>query len=152
MHNAVAVRSSLDCPTTTREARHYALCLDLYSPCPFPFLYFPFAVLIYPILLDFRISLVALSQLISFSVLADYGSVNPFVPPLLPGSGIKITIEMILEVQKTDSFCQTVLASQSKRYDSAFFGGPNGLLRRLHPRKFDIEQVVLPDSLRPRVP
>ena len=63
----------------------------------------------------------------------------------------KITIEEILEAQKTDAFCQTVLARQSKRYDSAFFEGADGLLRRRHPREPDIEQVVLPDSLRPRV-
>ena len=63
----------------------------------------------------------------------------------------KITIEEISEAQKTDSFCQTVLARQSKRYDSAFFEGPNGLLRGRHRREHDIEQVVLPNSLRPRV-
>ena len=63
----------------------------------------------------------------------------------------KITIEEILEAQKTDSFCQTVLARQSKRIDSAFFEGPDGLLRRRHPREPDIEQVVLPDTLRRRV-
>ena len=61
------------------------------------------------------------------------------------------TIEEILEAQKTDSFCQTVLARQSKRIDSAFFEGPDGLLRRRHPREPDIEQVVLPETLRPRV-
>ena len=87
-HNAVGVRSSLDCPTLTRDARHYDLCLDLYSPCPFPFFYFPYAGLTYPIHPDSRISLVALPQLISFSVLADYGSIILCVPPLLPGSGI----------------------------------------------------------------
>ena len=63
----------------------------------------------------------------------------------------KITIDEILEAQKTDSFCRTVLSRQSKRYDSAFFKGPDVLLRRRHPRKPDIEQVALPDSLRPRV-
>ena len=63
----------------------------------------------------------------------------------------KITIEEILEAQKTDSFCQTVLARRSKRIDSAFFEGPDGLLRRRHPREPDIEQFVLPDTLRPRV-
>ena len=89
-HNAVAVRSSLDCPTPTRDARHYALCLDLYSPCPSSLLYSHYAGLTYPILLDSRISLVALTQLISFSVLTDYGSVNPCVPPLLPGNGITL--------------------------------------------------------------
>ena len=46
-----------------------------------PLLYFFYAGLTYPILLDYRISLVALPQLIPFSVLADYGSVNPCVPP-----------------------------------------------------------------------
>ena len=63
----------------------------------------------------------------------------------------KPTTEEILKAQKTDSFCQTVLARQSKRIDSAFFEGPDGLLRRWHPREPDIEQVVLPDTLRPRV-
>ena len=63
----------------------------------------------------------------------------------------KITIGEILEAQKTDSFCQTVLARQSKRIDSAFFKGPDGLLRRHHPREAGIEQIVLPETLRPRV-
>ena len=63
----------------------------------------------------------------------------------------RITIEEIMEAQKTDSFCQTVLAKQSKRIDSAFFEGPDGLLRRHHPREAGIEQIVLPDTLRPRV-
>ena len=63
----------------------------------------------------------------------------------------KITIEEILEAQKTDSFCQTVLERQSIRIDSAFFEGPDGLLRRHHPREAVVEQIVLPDTLRPRV-
>ena len=63
----------------------------------------------------------------------------------------KIIIEEILEAQKTDSFCQTVLARQSKRIDSAFFEGPDGLLRRHHPRETGIEQIALPDTLRPRI-
>ena len=63
----------------------------------------------------------------------------------------KITIQEILEAQKTDSFCQTVLAMQSKGIGSAFFEGPDGLLRRRHPREPDTEPVVLPDTLRPRV-
>ena len=63
----------------------------------------------------------------------------------------KITIEEILEAPKTDSFCQTVLARQSKRIDLAFFEGPGGQLRRRHSREPDIEQVVLPNTLRPRV-
>ena len=62
----------------------------------------------------------------------------------------KITIEEILEAQKTDSFCQPVLAKQSKRIDSAFFEGPDGLLRRHHPREVGVEQIVL-HTLRPRV-
>ena len=63
----------------------------------------------------------------------------------------KITIEEILEAQKTDSFCQTVLARQSKRIDSAFFEGPDGLLRRHHSREAGVQQFVLSDTLRPRV-
>ena len=53
-----------------------------------PFLSFPYAGLTYPILLDSRISLVALPQLISFLVSLDYGSEDPCVTPLLPGNGI----------------------------------------------------------------
>ena len=67
------------------------------------------------------------------------------------GVPTKITIEEILEAPKTDSFCQNVLARQSKRIDSAFFDGPDGLLRRRHPREPDIEQVLLPDTLHRRV-
>ena len=63
----------------------------------------------------------------------------------------KITTEEILEAQKMDDFCQNVLARQSKRTYSAFFEGPDGLLRRRHPREPDIEQVILPDTLLPRV-
>ena len=66
------------------------------------------------------------------------------VPAKVP---TKITIKEILEAQKTDSFCQTVLARQSKRIESAFFEGPEGLLRRHHPREAGIEQIVLPDTL-----
>ena len=44
-----------------------------------------------------------------------------------------------------------MLARQSKRIDSAFFEGHDGLLRRQHPREAGIEQIVLPDTLRPRV-
>ena len=62
----------------------------------------------------------------------------------------KITIEEILEAQKTDSFCQTVLASQSRRIGSAFFEGPDGLLRRRHPRESDIEQAVCKSFCRTR--
>ena len=63
----------------------------------------------------------------------------------------KITIEEILEAQKINSFCQTVLARQSKRIDSAYSEGTDGLPRRRHPREPDIEQVFLPDTLRPRI-
>ena len=63
----------------------------------------------------------------------------------------KITIEEILEAQKTDSFCQTVLSRQSKSIDLAFFEGPDGLLRRHHQREAGIEQIFLPDTQRPLV-
>ena len=53
-----------------------------------PFLYSPLRWSNYPTLLGTGISLVALPKLISFSVLADYGSVNPCVSPLIPGNGI----------------------------------------------------------------
>ena len=67
-NNVVAVRSNRDCPTSTRDARLFSLCLDLYSPFPSPFIYFPYAGLTYPILLDSRISLVAQPNAFLFCV------------------------------------------------------------------------------------
>ena len=46
---------------STRDARHYALCLELYSPCPSLFPLFPLRWSNYPTLSDSRISLVALN-------------------------------------------------------------------------------------------
>ena len=63
----------------------------------------------------------------------------------------KINVEEILEAQKSDSFCQTVLARQLKLMDSAFFEGPDDVLWRRHTREPDTEQVLMPETLRSRV-
>jgi len=57
----------------------------------------------------------------------------------------------LLDGQRHDAFCQTVLARQSKSRDSAFYEGPDGLLRRRNPHAAGAAQIVLPESLRPRL-
>ena len=44
-----------------------------------------------------------------------------------------------------------MLTSQSRKTDSAFYEGEYGLLRRGHFKINDIDQIVLPETLRPRV-
>ena len=62
-----------------------------------------------------------------------------------------ITIPELLESQRADELCQTVLSRQSRKPDSLFRVGDDGVLRRAHPRLSDVEQIVLPANLRPRV-
>ena len=57
----------------------------------------------------------------------------------------------LLEAQSTDDCCLTVLSRQSRNFDTHFFEGNDGLLRRKHPTDSEIVQIVLPDALRPRV-
>ena len=64
---------------------------------------------------------------------------------------VKLTRNEILDAQRHDDFCQTVLSRQSRNTDSAFYEDEYGLLRRLHPTINDIDQIVLPKTLRPRV-
>ena len=64
---------------------------------------------------------------------------------------VKFTRSEILETQGHDDFCQTVLARQSWKTDSAFYEDEYGLLRLRHPTIDDIDQIVLPETLRPRV-
>ena len=56
----------------------------------------------------------------------------------------------ILEEQRRDRFCQQVLASQPHK-QRAFFEGPDELLRRRRPIHDELVQIVLPETLRPRV-
>ena len=62
---------------------------------------------------------------------------------------VKRTRNEILDAQRHDDFCQTVLIRQSRKMDSAFYEDEYGLLR--HPAINDIDQIVLPKTLRPRV-
>ena len=57
----------------------------------------------------------------------------------------------ILNAQRHHDFCQTVLTRQSRKMDSAFYEDEYGLLRRRHPTINEIDQIVLPETLRPRV-
>ena len=60
------------------------------------------------------------------------------------------SLSEILDEQRRDSFCQQVLASQSHK-QRAFFEGTDGLLLRRHPIHDELVQIVLPETLRPRV-
>ena len=62
-----------------------------------------------------------------------------------PPTRAKILIE-----QRHDAFCQQVPSRQG-HHDRAFFEGADGLLRRRHPVHDNLIQVVLPESLRPRL-
>ena len=64
---------------------------------------------------------------------------------------VKLTRNEILDAQRHSDFCQTVLTGQSRKTDSAFYEDEYGLLRRLHATINDIDQIVLPGTLRPRV-
>ena len=61
-----------------------------------------------------------------------------------------LTFEEILQEQKNDSYCQTILARVSTKKKNPFFEGDDGLLRRKCPYDGQV-QIVLPESLRPRV-
>ena len=64
---------------------------------------------------------------------------------------VKLTQNDILDAQRHDDFFQTVLSRQSRKTDSAFYGDEYGLLHRRHPTINDIDQIVLPETFRPRV-
>ena len=63
----------------------------------------------------------------------------------------KLTIPEILESQRTDAFCLTVLSRQALKLDTLFYEDDDGSLRRQHPRQSDIKQIDMPESLRPRI-
>ena len=64
---------------------------------------------------------------------------------------VKITRDEVLDAQRYDDFCQTILARQDSHRDSAFFEDDYGILRRRHPAIHGLEQIVLPETLRPRI-
>ena len=63
----------------------------------------------------------------------------------------KLTIPEMLEAKNTDAFCQTVLSRQAVKLDTLFHEDDEGVLRRQHPRQPDVKQIVMPESLRPRI-
>lgn len=62
-----------------------------------------------------------------------------------------LTRSEILEEQRTDDFCQTILATQVSEDKTWFFEDEDGVLCRRDPRQEEQIQVVLPLSLRARV-
>ena len=69
----------------------------------------------------------------------------------MDGTLLRLTKDELLEAQSTDDFCQTVLSQQSRNLDTHFFEGDDGLLRRQHPTDPEIVQIVLLDTLQPRM-
>ena len=61
------------------------------------------------------------------------------------------TKDELLEAQSKDDFCQTILTRQYRNLDTNFFESNDGLLRRQHPTDPEIIQIVLPETLRPRL-
>ena len=64
---------------------------------------------------------------------------------------VKITRKEVLDGQRYDDFCQTILARQDRDRDSAFFEGDYGILRRRHPTIHGLDQIVLHETLRPLI-
>ena len=81
----------------------------------------------------------------------EIGASDPQVAPPQDDLPAPLTMEEIAEEQRVDDFCQTVLARQSESKDSAFFEDHHGVLKRRNPSKPDIEQVVVPRTLRGRL-
>ena len=57
--------------------------------------------------------------------------------PRVADTPLPITRAEVLEAQKSNDFCQTVLSRQSARNDSKFFENGGGLLRRKNPHHPD---------------
>ena len=71
--------------------------------------------------------------------------------PSIADVTVRFTKDELLEAQPIDDFCQTVLSRQSQNLYKHFFEGNDGLLRRQHPTDPEVFQIVLPDTLRPRM-
>ena len=64
---------------------------------------------------------------------------------------VNITRNGVLDAERYGYFCQTILARQDRHRYSAFFEDYSGILRRWHPTIHGLEQIVLPETLRPRI-
>ena len=81
----------------------------------------------------------------------EVGASDPQVAPPQDDLPSPLKIEEIAEEQRVYEFCQTVLTRQSDSKDSAFFEDHHGVLNRRNPFDPDIEQVVVPRTLRARL-
>ena len=63
----------------------------------------------------------------------------------------KLTIPEILEAQRMDAFCQTVLSRQAVKLDTLFYEDDEGVLLSQHPRQSDVKQILMPESLRQKI-
>ena len=59
--------------------------------------------------------------------------------PFIADVPTKLTIPEILEAQRTDEFCQTVLSRQAVKRDTLFYEDDDGMLRRQHPSQSDFK-------------
>ena len=64
---------------------------------------------------------------------------------------VKITRDEVLDARRYDDFYQTILARQDRHRGSAFFVDDYGILRSRHPTIPGLEQIVLPETSRPRI-
>ena len=71
--------------------------------------------------------------------------------PRIADTPLPVTRAEVIDAQRTDDFCQTVLARQSETKDSKFFEDEGGILRRKNPHYPEYPQIVVPASLRPRI-
>ena len=71
--------------------------------------------------------------------------------PRIADTPLPVTRAEVIDAQRTDDFCQTVLARQSETKDSKFFEDEGGILRRKNPHHPEYPQIVVPASLRPRI-
>ena len=73
---------------------------------------------------------------------------NKDTEPDLPSP---VTRQEVIDEQRADDFCQTVLANLTDKHDSPFFEAVDGVLCRRDPRAADLVQIVLPATLQARV-
>ena len=62
-----------------------------------------------------------------------------------------ISIDELLDAQRSDSFCQSIQARQTHGRQGTFFDDDDGVLRRQHPSIPTLTQLVVPQSIRPRL-
>ena len=71
--------------------------------------------------------------------------------PRIADTPLPATRAEVIDAQRTDGFCQIVLARKSETKYSKFFEDDGGILRRKNPHHRECSQIVVPASLRPRI-